>query len=122
MADTLKTIYCPACGKEMVKVYDPNVRINIDVCANGCGGIYFDNKEFEIFKDSPNNIEDTLCFIMTSNPKEVDEKVFRTCPACHSSMVKTYMGSTTRVQIDKCMSCGGVFLDYGELSVLRVQK
>ena len=123
MADTRFIIRCPACGQQLVKIYDPHMKINIDVCANGCGGIYFDDKEYEIFIENPENIEDTLDFIMTDNPKIVDEKEFRTCPVCKAEMAKTYLnGIDTKIQVDKCMNCGGVFLDYGELSVLRNPK
>ena len=119
MADTTKVIHCPACKREMVKIFDPVLNINIDVCANGCGGIYFDDKEYEIFRDNPDNIESTLEFIMTDDPKQVDESEFRICPACGGAMVKSYLNGFSKVQIDKCFDCGGVFLDYGELSVLR---
>ena len=49
MSDNKQTINCPACGKEMVKVFDKEKGINIDICLNGCGGIFFDNREFEKF-------------------------------------------------------------------------
>lgn len=119
MADTTDVIKCPACGSDMVKIYDSNLGINVDVCVNGCGGIYFDDKEFEIFKNNPENIEDSLDFLMTNNPKKVDETEYRTCPACGLMMIKSYLDGFSRVQVDKCIDCGGIFLDYGELSVLR---
>ena len=122
MTDTKNIINCPACGREMIKIYDPNMRINIDVCANGCGGIYFDDKEYEIFRDNVENIEDTLGFIMTEEPKKVDETKFRVCPNCKTEMIKAYLNGFSKVQVDKCMDCGGVFLDYGELSVLRTPR
>jgi len=119
MVDTTDTIYCPACANEMVKIYDSNLGMNVDVCVNGCGGIYFDDKEFEVFKNNPENIEDTLEFLMTDNPQHVDEGKYRVCPVCKNEMIKTYLDGFSRVQVDKCINCGGVFLDYGELSVLR---
>lgn len=51
MADTLKALKCPACGKDMEKVFIPNLGINLDICTDGCGGIYFDNREFERFDE-----------------------------------------------------------------------
>ena len=119
MADTTKTINCPACGAEMIKIFDPGINMSVDVCANGCGGIFFDDKEYEVFQSNPENIEDSLEFLMTPNPVNVDESKFRTCPTCDSPMVKSYLDGYSRVQVDKCLNCGGVFLDYGELSVLR---
>lgn len=122
MADTTKTIHCPACNKEMIKIFDPVLNINIDVCVNGCGGIYFDNQEYEIFRDHPENIESTLEFIMTDKPQKVDENEFRICPVCGGTMIKSYLNGFNKVQVDKCIDCGGVFLDYGELSMLRISN
>ena len=42
-----EVIICPACKKEMEKVYLPNQKITIDVCTNGCGGIYLDKSVIE---------------------------------------------------------------------------
>ena len=49
--DTLETIKCPACGKEMEKVFIKSEGINIDICTEGCGGIFFDNREFDTFNE-----------------------------------------------------------------------
>ena len=57
MADNLEIINCPACGKEMQKVFMPSAGINLDVCVNGCGGIYFDNREFKKFDEQHEDIE-----------------------------------------------------------------
>jgi len=38
------------------------------------------------------------------------------CPKCKTEMTKKYVES---VQIDKCPSCGGVWLDRGELDSIR---
>ncbi len=54
--DTLETIKCPACGKEMEKVFIPSEGINIDICTNGCGGIFFDNREFDKFNEGHEDI------------------------------------------------------------------
>ena len=51
MTDTKNQINCPACGKEMKKIYLPNEKINIDICLDGCGGIFFDNREFDKFNE-----------------------------------------------------------------------
>ena len=49
MADNLELIECPACGKKMHKIYMPSAGVNLDVCVDGCGCIYFDNREFNKF-------------------------------------------------------------------------
>ena len=44
MADTLKPIKCPACGNTMEKVFIPSAGINLDICTDGCGGIYISSE------------------------------------------------------------------------------
>ena len=60
MADTLDKLACPACGEEMKKIYMQEAGVNIDLCLNGCGGIFFDNREFEKFDEPDENIINLL--------------------------------------------------------------
>lgn len=119
MADNLKIIYCPACGKEMAKVFMPEQNINLDVCVNGCGGIYFDNREFQQFDERHENIDALIDAIKGKTFKLVDESLKRTCPVCGATMVKNFSSIRKNIQIDECYSCGGKFLDNGELIKIR---
>ena len=56
MADTLQKIKCPACGREMEKVFIPSEGINLDICTQGCGGIFFDNRELDKFDEKDEDI------------------------------------------------------------------
>ena len=60
MADTLQKIKCPACGKEMEKVFIPSEGINFDICTQGCGGIFFDNRELDKFDEKDEDISKTF--------------------------------------------------------------
>ncbi|MBO7671995.1 zf-TFIIB domain-containing protein [bacterium] len=119
MADTLDTINCPACGEEMVKVYIPREGINIDVCLNGCGGIYFDNREFKRFDECHENIDEILNALKGKDFKRVDMDSVRLCPVCGARMVKNYSSIKKEIQVDDCYMCGGKFLDHGELERIR---
>lgn len=119
MADTLDIIRCPACGEKMVKVYIPSEKINIDVCISGCGGIYFDNREFQKFDEQSENISEILKSLDGKVFVATDEKKVRICPVCGSNMVKNYSSIKKEVQVDECYMCGGKFLDYGELEKIR---
>lgn len=119
MSDTLQTIKCPACNKEMIKVFVPEEGINIDICLNGCGGIFFDNREFKKFDEKAENIDEILKAIEGKTFALVDESLPRTCPVCGSKMVKNYSSANRTIQIDECYSCGGKFLDNGELQKIR---
>ena len=56
MADNLEEIYCPACGKKMHKIFMDAQGVNLDVCLDGCGGIFFDNREFKKFDENAEDI------------------------------------------------------------------
>ncbi len=114
-------IDCPACGKKMKKIYMPEQGINIDVCVNGCGGIFFDNRELEKFDENKEDISPLISVFENKKFKKVDETDFRICPLCGQKMVKNYASAKKEVQVDECYSCGGKFLDYGELEKIRAQ-
>lgn len=119
MADTLKTLTCPACGKEMEKVFIPSEGINLDICTNGCGGIYFDNREFESFDEKDEDVSKILEKVQGKEFEPVDESKDRICPNCGAKMVKNHSSIHKTIEIDECYSCGGKFLDRGELFKIR---
>lgn len=121
MADNLETIKCPACQKEMVKVFIPSAGVNIDICLNGCGGIYFDNREFYHFDEPHENIDEIIDAIEGKTFESVDETLPRSCPVCGAKMVKNYSSIKKEVLVDDCYTCGGKFLDNGELQKIRAE-
>lgn len=121
MADNKEIIKCPACDTEMVKVFMPKQGINLDVCVNGCGGIYFDNREFSKFDTPHEDISPILEVLKDKEFKKVDESITRKCPVCNSNMVKNFASPKHQIQVDECYACGGKFLDYKELDKIRTQ-
>lgn len=121
MSDNFKTLRCPACQKEMKKVFVPSEGVNVDICLDGCGGIYFDTREFKYFDEQNENIEEIVKAAEGKTFAKVDESLPRTCPVCGARMVKNYASVKKEVQIDECYSCGGKFLDHGELEKIRAQ-
>lgn len=121
MADTLKTINCPACGKQMEKIFIPNQGINIDICTEGCGGIYFDNREFDNFDEKNEDITPILEKIEGKKFEKISENLTRVCPTCGAKMVKNHSSIHKEIEIDECYSCGGKFLDNGELVKIRAE-
>ncbi len=121
MADNLEIISCPACGKEMQKVFMPSAGINLDVCVDGCGGIYFDNREFKKFDEGHEDIEPLVNVLQGNEYKVIDSSETRICPVCKMKMVKNFASAKHEVQVDECYGCGGKFLDYSELDKIRAQ-
>ncbi len=115
--DNKTTITCPACGKEMTKILLPEAGIEVDICLDGCGGMFFDNRELQKVDGPEDNIEKILEAIKNKEFEKVDTSAKRICPLCKVPMVK--LGSETEVEIDSCNLCGATFLDNGELSKLR---
>jgi len=119
--DTLETIKCPACGKEMEKILIPSEGINIDICTNGCGGIFFDNREFDKFNEEHENIDAIQEKLHGKTFTPTDEDAIRICPACGGQMVKNTTTNDGEVVVDDCYICGGKFLDHGELEKIRAE-
>ncbi|MCM1010591.1 MAG: zf-TFIIB domain-containing protein [Fusobacterium sp.] len=119
MADNQNIIKCPACGTEMTKVYMNEQGINLDVCVNGCGGIFFDNREFKQFDEQHESIDEVVEALKDKTFVEVDQTQTRVCPACGSNMVKNFSSVKAKIEVDECYFCGGKFLDNGELIKIR---
>lgn len=120
MADTYKIIHCPACGKTMKKIFVPSAGVSVDICADGCGGIFLDNQEINQFKDGRiDSTAEIKKLLENKNFASVDTGLIRVCPACGSNMVKGKFGGIYTLEVDTCYSCGGIFLDYGELDLIR---
>lgn len=121
MADTLKVLKCPACGKDMEKVFIPSEGINLDICTEGCGGIYFDNREFTDFDEKDEDVSVILDKIENKEFAQVDTSAERICPNCGAKMVKNSSSIHNLIEVDDCYSCGGKFLDRDELMKIRAE-
>lgn len=108
---------CPACGKQMVEEDFGGVRV--DVCRNGCHGIWFDWMELvqldEKHEGAGQALQEALDtpFAPNENRGRID------CPKCGLPMFQHVYKRTHTVTVDECPKCAGFFLDAGELNVLR---
>ena len=116
MTDTIEKVYCPACGKLMHKIFIGKLGINVDICTDGCGGLYFDNNEIREFSDVNDDISEIKQQLANKTYLPVNQNKTRVCPSCNTPMAKTL---TAGVQIDTCYQCGGIFLDNGEFEIVR---
>ncbi len=121
MADTYETINCPACGKKMLKIFVKECGINVDICKDGCGGIFFDNRELKYFDEQHELVDETIRQMEAQDYPPVDETVDRFCPTCGAKMVKNNTSATGSIQIDECYTCGAKFLEHGELTRMRAE-
>ena len=121
MNDTIETITCPACGKEMHKVYMQESGTSLDICLDGCGGIFFDGQELKHFDEQSENIDELKQVLEGKTFEKTDETVTRTCPVCGNKMVKNHVSVKHEITIDECYNCGAKFFDHGELTKMREQ-
>lgn len=119
MTDTAQKINCPACGCEMEKIYLQDAGISIDICTNGCGGLFFDNQELQTINASEKDINEVKKALNGKTFKAVDSAQTRVCPVCGTKMVKTKAFGT---EIDTCYNCGAVFLDANEIDTVKLKR
>jgi len=71
---------CPACGRQLRQM---NVGdIVVDVCENGCGGVWFDNFELEKVDEQHEAAGEALLDIERDKNVKVDRSKTKTCPKC----------------------------------------
>jgi len=109
---------CPACPENLTFI---NVGgLTVDVCQEGCGGIWFDNRELQRVDEASELDLDPLLNIRHDLSVMVDFKARRPCPRCEDVVLMRHGYAGNReVQVDACASCGGIWLDSGELAQIR---
>lgn len=121
MKDTYENISCPACGKKMKKVFLNEQEFFVDVCLDGCGGIWFDNRELPKVDEKEDKITEIGEAYKGKTFAKVDKDETRFCPLCKQKMVKNNVSVKQEISIDECYACGGKFFDYNELEQMRNQ-
>lgn len=121
MKDTYEIITCPACGTPMKKVFLENQQFLVDVCLDGCGGIWLDNRELLKVDEKSEDISELKKAFEGRTFKKADNTQERNCPVCKKKMVKNSVSAKQEITIDECYFCGGKFFDYNELEQMRSQ-
>ena len=108
---------CPVCSKEMMEKDFGGVLA--DVCENGCRGIWLDWLELSKLDQKNEGFGQALQAART-HPRSNDAKrPPLSCPKCGIKMHAHKFRRADEVNVDECYSCGGFFLDSGELHVIR---
>ena len=108
---------CPVCNKEMVE--EDLGGVKVDICKNGCKGIWFDWCELTKLDEKNEGFGNTLQEAL-SHPRVNDENREKiNCPKCDLPMHIHKYKSTKEVNVDECYACGGFFLDSGEFRAIR---
>ena len=109
---------CPACSRQLQQKQVGE--ITVDVCENGCGGIWLDNFELEKIDEKHEAVGEALLDVAKDDTIAVDYEQIRDCPKCDGiKMMKHFVSVAKKVEIDECGACGGIWLDAGELGSIR---
>jgi Zn-finger nucleic acid-binding protein len=112
---------CPACFNALQEIQVGSLRV--DVCQNGCGGIWFDAFELEQADEEAEAVGEPLLHIERDPRIVVDFSRKRECPRCEGiKLHQHFFSAKRRVQVDQCPNCGGYWLDAGELAQIRAEK
>ncbi len=110
---------CPACGRELSTMTAGP--ISVDACAGGCAGIWFDHFELAKVDEQSESAGAALLEIPRDASLSIDLGQRRTCPKCgpEFELLRHFESVARKIALDECPGCGGVWLDAGELNVIR---
>jgi uncharacterized protein len=112
---------CPACFNQLAPFQVGNV--TVDVCQDGCGGIWFDAFELQRVDDQTEAAGEAMLHIRKDPKVQVDVARKRSCPKCDGiKLKKHFFSAQRRIEVDECPNCGGYWLDAGELAQIRQEK
>jgi len=107
---------CPVCSAEMI---EENFGIKVNVCKNGCKGMWFDWGELAFLDEHDEGLGEALKEAL-NYPRANEKKRGKIkCPKCGISMQTHKYKRSKEVNVDECYNCGGFFLDSGELTEIR---
>ena len=111
---------CPACKGKLSEIVIQGIAV--DICNNGCGGIWFDQHEIKKFDESHEGAGEELLHIATVQSISSKRPEKLPCPKCKDTlMMRHFWSSKQKVELDECGVCGGYWLDCGELRAIRNQ-
>jgi hypothetical protein len=108
---------CPACAQPLSRFREGTVEL--DVCREGCGGIWFDGTELEKILGGA-TISQCLLRVRSNKNSVTDFSKTRLCARCPSQPLdRHYESRDDSLEIDDCPVCAGAWLDLGELPYLQ---
>ncbi len=110
---------CPACFNPLTQLQVGS--LVVDVCQDGCGGIWFDAFELQRV-DEEAEPGGPLLEVRRDPRVVIDAARKRECPRCAGiKLHRHFFSAKRRVQVDQCPNCAGYWLDAGELAQIRAE-
>jgi len=108
---------CPRTGSAMRPICVDGITVDV---SEGCGGLWFDNYEIQKFDDACEPHGAALLAIIATMEKPVDTRPRLQSPIDDSvTMMRRHFSPAQKIVIDECPASGGVWLDPGELQIIR---
>lgn len=106
---------CPRCGTGLEETEVGAIRV--DGC-NGCGGVWFDNKELGAIAQSQSAELKALeeRFLPGAAAMQADGNM--TCPVCEVLLFEFEFKHSPGIKLDACPQCRGIWADEGELRAI----
>jgi len=93
--------------------------VMVDVCKDGCKGIWFDCFELTKLDEKNEGLGNALQEALNYPRTNDEDRGKINCPKCNIPMHVHKYQSSKEINVDECYSCGSFFLDSGELKVAR---
>lgn len=109
---------CPRTGSVLKTVKLGKIEVEI---SETCAGIFFDNLELEKF-DEKHEVEGEVLIehLKQFKPLVLNYDSRINCPKCKNTvMMRRFYSPKRLVEIDECPGCAGIWLDAGELELIR---
>ena len=107
---------CPVCNNEMLQ---ENFGIAVEVCENGCKGMWFDQGQLGMLDQKNEGLGTALEHALRYPRSNDGQRGPIDCPKCSIRMHAHRYKRDKEVNVDECYNCGGFFLDSGELTEIR---
>lgn len=112
---------CPVCHHPLAE-FDAG-EFQVDICRDGCSGMWFDQGEFEKCTSHERPFPEELLRVNRAPNVLIDRSKPRHCPKCsHSQMGRIELDPEINFEVDYCEGCHGYWLDVGELGHLRAKN
>lgn len=109
---------CPGCDRILTRL--KALSVPVYACHGGCGGFWLSAEALDFFKRPFEPVGDELLRIRKDPEVYVNPGRKRICPQCRFySMEKYEFSPLTRMPLDACTRCGGIWIDGGELQTIR---
>jgi len=113
---------CPNCHGEELKERE-NMGVILNLC-NSCHGCFITQDGLNTFLNFHREEDWPDLFELKADSEHTYErsKTFRKCPACKESMENIQFQYTSGIWVDYCPKGEGIWLDSGELSLIKEHK